>query len=64
MTKQDYKDCEIQQAISRLDELGNYGFRTPTQYVQVSDSLAFVRQDLELVKKYIAKLEKEIEELK
>ena len=54
----------LEQALSRLEEIGKYGFRPPIQYIRVDDSLAFVRQDLELVKKYIVKLEKEIEELK
>jgi len=53
------KDYELQQAIARLDELGNYGFRPPIQYVRVLDSLAWVRQDLDIVKKHIAMLEKE-----
>lgn len=48
----------LEQAIARLEELGKYGFRPPTQYVQVTDSLAFFRQDLDLVKKHIAMLEK------
>lgn len=39
----------LEQAIARLEELGKYGFRPPTQYIQVTDSLAWVRQDLELV---------------
>lgn len=52
----------LEQAIARLEELGKYGFRPPIQYVQVTDSLAFIRQDLELVKKHIAKLEKELKE--
>lgn len=49
----------LEQAIARLDELGKYGFRPPVQYVRVLDSLAWVRQDLDIVKKHIAMLEKE-----
>lgn len=43
----------LEQAFNRLEEIGKYGFRPPIQYIRVDDSLAWVRQDLALVKKHL-----------